>query len=90
METMKREIPDSLKAFMGMFQGIMKEGALSLKGKELIALAIGLVVRCEPCIYAHVKKCVEAGATEQLDALWEQAKRQTTTPASQPKQGEQP
>jgi len=27
---------------------------------------------------------------EQLDALWEQAKRQTTTPASQPKQGEQP
>jgi len=50
-------------AFGTMFQKIVKDGALSLKVKELIALAIAVEARCKPCIYLHVKKCLEAGAT---------------------------
>lgn len=62
------------KAFGPFFQGLMKdstaEGGLSVKQKELIALGIGVTSRCEPCIYAHVEKCLKAGATprEVMDA----------------------
>ena len=48
-----------------MFQSIMKDGVLSLKEKERIAMAIGLAVRCEPCIILHVQKCLDAGATKE-------------------------
>ncbi|MDX2131282.1 MAG: carboxymuconolactone decarboxylase family protein [Planctomycetota bacterium] len=62
------------KAFAPFFQGIMKdtaaEGGLSAKHKELVALGVGVSSRCEPCIYAHVEKCLKAGATprEVMDA----------------------
>jgi AhpD family alkylhydroperoxidase len=62
------------KAFGPFFQGLMTdgsaEGGLSVKHKELIALSIGVASRCEPCIYAHVEKCLKAGATprEVMDA----------------------
>lgn len=60
---MQKEIPDVLKGFGGLFQATMKDGALPVKQKELIAVAIALAVRCEPCVYLHVKKCLAAGAT---------------------------
>jgi AhpD family alkylhydroperoxidase len=62
------------KAFAPFFQAIMKdstaEGGLSAKQKELIALGIGVTSRCEACIYAHVEKCLKAGASprEIMDA----------------------
>jgi AhpD family alkylhydroperoxidase len=43
----------------------MKPGTLTLAEKELIALAIGLAVRCENCIYAHIQAAVNAGATRE-------------------------
>ncbi|MBN8596390.1 MAG: carboxymuconolactone decarboxylase family protein [Planctomycetes bacterium] len=63
MNAMKAAAPDIGKAFGPFFQGLMKEGALSVREKELIALGIGVALRCEPCIYAHVEKCVKSGAT---------------------------
>ena len=62
---MAKELPDMAKAFAGLFGAIMKDGALTVKQKELIALAAGLAVRCEPCINLHVKKSLDAGATRQ-------------------------
>ena len=62
---MLKLMPDAIKGFGGMFQSIMKDGALSLKEKELIALAVGLAVRCEPCIILHVQKCLDAGANKE-------------------------
>ncbi len=64
-EKMKQLTPDVMAGFGGLFQKIMKDGALSVKQKELIALAIGLALRCEPCIILHVKKCLEAGASKE-------------------------
>ena len=61
----QQSLPDMVKGFGGLFQNTIKEGVLSVKQKELIALAIGLAVRCEPCIYLHVQKCLDAGATRQ-------------------------
>ncbi len=60
---MKTRAPDISKSFAPFFMGLMKEGTLSVKQKELIAVAIGVAVRCEPCIYLHVEKSLHAGAT---------------------------
>ena len=68
MNATKAKGPDIGRAFGPFFQGLMKdggEGGLSVKHKELIALGIGIAVRCEPCIYAHVEKCLKSGATSQ-------------------------
>jgi AhpD family alkylhydroperoxidase len=62
---MKELAPDILRGFGGLFQAVMKEGALTAREKELIALAIGLAVRCVPCINLHVEKCLKAGATRE-------------------------
>lgn len=65
MGKMKATTPDIARAFGGMFQGVMREGALAVREKELMALAIGIALRCEPCIWSHVEKCVKAGATRE-------------------------
>jgi len=62
---MKEQIPDAVNGFAGLFGKVMKDGALSLREKELVALGIGVAQRCTPCIAAHTKKCLEAGATKE-------------------------
>jgi AhpD family alkylhydroperoxidase len=52
-------------AFSTFHQAVMKEGALSVREKELIALGIGLAERCTPCINLHVQGCLKAGATRE-------------------------
>lgn len=54
--------PDIMKAFAGMAQAAAKAGALDTKTKELIALAIGVAIRCDDCIAFHAKAAMEHGA----------------------------
>jgi len=61
---MKEQAPDAVNGFSGLFAKVMKDGVLSLREKELIALGIGVTQRCEPCIRLHVQKCLDAGATK--------------------------
>ncbi len=70
MGKLKAAAPEIGRAFGPYFQGLMKEGALSVKHKELIALALGVAARCDFCVYTHVEKCLKAGATaeEIMDA----------------------
>ncbi|MDZ4753533.1 MAG: carboxymuconolactone decarboxylase family protein [Phycisphaerae bacterium] len=63
MNAAKSASPDLGKAFGPFFQTLMKEGEISAKHKELIALGIGVATRCEPCIYTHVEKALKLGAT---------------------------
>lgn len=63
--TMKEAAPDVARAFGGMFQKLMGEGALSVREKELIATGISMAVRCESCLYAHAEKAMKAGATRE-------------------------
>ncbi len=65
VNNMKEEVPETLKGFSGLFSKIMKDGAVSLKNKELVALGIGLAIQCDPCIKLHVKKAIEAGASRE-------------------------
>ncbi|MGN6505791.1 MAG: carboxymuconolactone decarboxylase family protein [Tepidisphaeraceae bacterium] len=65
MKPVREGMGDVVKGFAALHQGTMKAGALSVKHKELIALGIGLAVRCENCIYSHVKSAISAGATRE-------------------------
>ncbi len=62
---MKEQTPEITRAFGTMFQKLMGEGALSVREKELIAMGVGLAVRCEPCVFSHVEKALKAGATRE-------------------------
>ena len=57
--------PEVMKAFSGIAQAALQPGALDPKTKELIALAIGVAVRCDDCIAFHVKAAIDHGATRE-------------------------
>jgi len=59
------EIPGPMSGFARLHKKAIEEGALSSKVKELMALAISIVVGCEGCIAYHVHDDVAAGATRQ-------------------------
>ena len=65
MNHAKASAPEVGRAFGGMYQALMKEGALSVREKELISLAISMALRCEPCIYVHAEKALKVGATRE-------------------------
>ena len=49
-------LPNEMKAFSNLFGEVFKDGALTVKEKEYIALGIAVAVRCEGCIEAHTRK----------------------------------
>jgi AhpD family alkylhydroperoxidase len=61
----KAAAPQTVKGFGTLYQSVMKAGALDVREKELIALGIGMALRCESCIYTHVEKAVKAGASRE-------------------------
>ncbi|MDD3742897.1 MAG: carboxymuconolactone decarboxylase family protein, partial [Lentimicrobiaceae bacterium] len=62
---MAKEIPDAMGAFTKLHKAATQGNALSKKVKELIALAIGITVRCDGCIASHVNDALRAGANRQ-------------------------
>jgi len=60
---LKELAPEQLKAFQQFDVAVLKEGALSKKEKEIIAVAIAHVTECPYCIDTHTKKAKVAGAT---------------------------
>ena len=59
------EIPGPMTGFARLHKKAVEDGALSSKVKEMMALAISIVVGCEGCIAYHVHDAVAAGATRQ-------------------------
>jgi AhpD family alkylhydroperoxidase len=62
---LKNAIPDVLQGFRQLHTAAMKEGALSAKHKELIALGIAIGARCDGCISYHLRGALAAGASEE-------------------------
>jgi len=56
--------PDTFKAFIDFDNKAFEEGAVSVKNKELIAIAVAHVTQCPYCIEAHVKRAQKAGASD--------------------------
>lgn len=59
-----KSIPQVIKGFNELNKAGSAAGVLDAKTKELIALAIGVAVRCDGCIGFHSKALVKLGATE--------------------------
>lgn len=55
--------PDAMRGFSQLAQAALREGAVSAKHKELIALAIGVTQHCSGCVGFHVKALQKLGAT---------------------------
>ncbi len=66
-----KESPNTMAGFMQLHKASTTDGALSAKVKEMIALAIGIVVRCDGCISFHIHDALKAGASrdEIVDAI---------------------
>ena len=61
--SLRRAIPDTWKAFGDLHGSTMRDGALLGRDKELIALAIAVVKRCDGCIARHAKAAADHGVT---------------------------
>ncbi len=58
-------LKDTEEAYKHFSSEAFKPGALDGKTKELIGLAVSIMVDCIPCIGNHYKKAVEAGASHE-------------------------
>jgi len=60
---LKTAQPDTLKGFNMIHAQAMQAGALDPKTKELVAVALSVGARCDPCIAFHVPAAIRHGAT---------------------------
>ena len=60
---LRADTPDVLKAFGALAEAATREGALTHKTKELIALALGVAGHCDACLGFHLKTLIRLGAT---------------------------
>lgn len=65
LQRIKALSPETARAFGGLHLAMMKEGALSVREKELIALALGLAQGCNECVFLHTDGARKAGATRE-------------------------
>ncbi|MCU0578816.1 MAG: carboxymuconolactone decarboxylase family protein [Desulfobacterota bacterium] len=56
---------DLFNAFVTFNQKVFAEGRLSIKAKELVAVACAHITRCPYCIDSHIQKAKQAGATDE-------------------------
>lgn len=69
----RRELAPEIEAAFSKFsQVVFRDGALPVKAKQLIAVAVAHVTQCPYCIRGHTKAATRAGATPQeiMEAIW--------------------
>ncbi|MDD5382155.1 MAG: carboxymuconolactone decarboxylase family protein [Candidatus Margulisbacteria bacterium] len=62
---MLKAIPEINQKFVDFYREVFKDGVLSLKVKELIAIAVSLGAGCEPCYETHLEKARKLGNTDE-------------------------
>jgi AhpD family alkylhydroperoxidase len=60
---LRQASPEVMKAFGDMARAAHGGEALDGKTKELVALAISVAVRCDPCIAYHAEGAIKQGAS---------------------------
>lgn len=58
------ENSETYRHFLELEKSAFKEGSISKKHKELMALSISLVTKCEPCIEWHTEQALLNGASD--------------------------
>lgn len=64
--------PETEKAFQAFSRQVFADGALPVKVKQLIAVAVAHVTQCPYCIRGHAKGALRHGATREeiMEAIW--------------------
>ena len=65
LKTIEASAPEAIKAFWAFDKAAMADGAIPVKYKELMALAVAFTTQCPYCIEIHAKKAREAGGSDQ-------------------------
>jgi AhpD family alkylhydroperoxidase len=65
LATLRSGTPEVMKSFGDLGRAATADGALDRKTKELIALALSVAARCDPCIGFHMQTLVKLGVTRQ-------------------------
>ena len=65
ISTLRSSTPEVIKSFNDLGRAATTNGALDRKTKELIALALSVAARCDPCIGFHMQTLVKLGVTRQ-------------------------
>jgi AhpD family alkylhydroperoxidase len=65
LSTLRASTPEVMKSFNELGRAATSDGTLDAKTKELIALALSVAARCDPCIGFHAQTLVKLGATRQ-------------------------
>lgn len=63
--TLRHGAAGPMSAFSGLARAALAPGALDVKTKELLAIAIAIATRCDGCVGFHVKAAIKAGATRE-------------------------
>ena len=67
---LRNGIPAVMQGFNAMAGAAGKDGVLDAKTEELIAMALSVAARCDPCVGYHAKALVKLGATRaELDEM---------------------
>jgi AhpD family alkylhydroperoxidase len=64
LKTMDSLAPEVMKAFWAFDKAAVADGAIAVKYKELIAVAVALTTQCPYCIEIHSAGARKAGASE--------------------------
>jgi AhpD family alkylhydroperoxidase len=64
IKKMNELAPEVMKAFWAFDKAAVAEGAIPVKYKELIAVAVALTTQCPYCIEIHATNARKAGATD--------------------------
>jgi len=64
LKLMNSLAPEVMKAFWAFDKAAVAEGAIPVKYKELIAVAVALTTQCPYCIEIHSGNARKAGATD--------------------------
>jgi AhpD family alkylhydroperoxidase len=63
LKELRAGAPEVMKGFSAIARAALGGNALDAKTKELIALAIGVAVRCDACIAFHAESAQKRGAS---------------------------
>ena len=65
LSTLRTGTPEVMKSFSELGRAATSDWTLTAKTKELIALALSVASRCDPCIGFHMQTLVKLGVTRQ-------------------------
>jgi AhpD family alkylhydroperoxidase len=58
-----KQQPQAITKLYSLKHEVFQEGALTAKEKELIAVSLSCVLKCDTCLETHVKAAKDLGAT---------------------------